>query len=102
MIFRVEVTARAIRDLRHLYQAIAAGQLPAAGRWFNGLEVKITSLDHHPARGLPVPEDASLRQLLYGRRPHVYRIIYEIDARNRVVHVLHIRHGARDAMAGED
>ena len=101
MIFRVEVTARAIRDLRHLYQTIAAGQVPAAGRWFSGLEAKITSLDHHPGRGLPVPEDASLRQLLYGRRPHVYRIIYDVDEVRRVVDVLHIRHGARDFMGGE-
>lgn len=49
-----------------------------------------------------MPEDASLRQLLYGRRPHVYRIIYDIDEGSGIVHVLHIRHGARDAMTGED
>jgi mRNA-degrading endonuclease RelE of RelBE toxin-antitoxin system len=49
-----------------------------------------------------VPEDGGLRQLLYGRRPHVYRIIYEIDEGNRIVSVLHIRHGARDVMTGED
>ncbi|WP_170958820.1 type II toxin-antitoxin system RelE/ParE family toxin [Magnetospirillum sp. 15-1] len=101
MTFRVEVAERAIRDLRHLYRAIAAGHLPAAAEWFNGLEAKIAGLAHYPGRGAPVPEDASLRQLLYGRRPHVYRIIYDIADARRVVHVLHIRHGARDAMADE-
>lgn len=100
MIFRVEVTERAIRDLRHLYGAIAARHVPAAARWFNGLEARIASLAHHPGRGLPVPEDASLRQLLYGRRPNVYRVIYHMDESRRIVHVLHIRHGARDAITG--
>jgi toxin ParE1/3/4 len=102
MTFRVEVTARAIRDLRHLYKAIAARHIPAAAKWFNGLEAKVASLAHHPGRGQPVPEDDGLRQLLYGRRPHVYRIIYEIDEGNRIVSVLHIRHGARDIMTVED
>jgi toxin ParE1/3/4 len=101
MTFRVEVTGRVIRDLRHLYAAIAARHVPAASRWFNGLEAKVASLAHHPGRGQPEPEDARLRQLRYGRRPHVYRIIYDMDEGSRVVHVLHIRHGARDAMTGE-
>ncbi|EME70888.1 plasmid stabilization system [Paramagnetospirillum caucaseum] len=102
MTFRVEVTERAIGDLRHLYGAIAARHVPVVARWFNGLEAKVATLAHHHGRGLPVPEDANLRQLLYGRRPHVYRIIYGIDEGRRIVHVLHIRHGARAAMTGED
>jgi toxin ParE1/3/4 len=43
------------------------------------------------------PDDARLRHLLYGRKPNVYRIIYAIDEGNRVVTVLHIRHGSRKA-----
>lgn len=101
MTYRVELSARAIRDLRQLYDAIAARHVPAAANWFNGLEAKVAGLGAFPGRGGTVPEDGRLRQLLYGRRPHVYRIIYEIDEGNRVVSVLHIRHGARDAMEGE-
>ena len=37
-----------------------------------------------------------LRHLLYGNKPHVYRAIYEIDERNKVVYVLTIRQGAMD------
>ncbi|WP_161539634.1 type II toxin-antitoxin system RelE/ParE family toxin [Paramagnetospirillum kuznetsovii] len=96
------MTERAVRDLNHLYRTIAAAHTQRAAVWFNGLERKISSLAQHPGRGLPVPEDADLRQLLYGRRPHVYRIIYDIDETSQIMHVLHIRPGARDAMAGND
>ena len=45
-----------------------------------------------------VPEDASLRQLLHGRKPYVYRVIYETDERAATVRVLHIRGPRRDRM----
>ena len=60
------------------------------------------SLDARPARGAPTPEDGNLRHLLHGRKLHRYRIIYMIDDRNRVVTVLHIRHGARDAFMPDE
>ena len=46
-----------------------------------------------------IPEDGRLRHLLYGRKPNVYRVIYEINKQDQVVTVLHIRHGRRDALA---
>ena len=58
------------------------------------------SLADHPARGAITPEAARCRHLLHGRKPHVYRIIYTLDERRRIVSVLHIRHGARDAFQG--
>jgi toxin ParE1/3/4 len=61
----------------------------------------IASLDQYPARGATIPEGRHLWQLLYGGRPHVYRIIYAIDERRRVVSVVHIRHGARDRFEPE-
>lgn len=43
------------------------------------------------------PENASvpfeMRQLLYGRKPHLYRIIFTI--KGETVYVLSIRHGRR-------
>ena len=42
-----------------------------------------------------------MRHLLYGKRPNVYRVIFEIDAPRKVVRVLTIRHGAMDE-AGQD
>jgi plasmid stabilization system protein ParE len=95
MAFRVNLTARAHRDLAAIYEYIQAGSSVQAFRWFNRLEKAILSLEKHPRRGTVAREDSRLRQILYGNKPHVYRIIYSIRERSRVVSVLHIRHGAR-------
>ncbi len=102
MAYRVDLTERAERDLKRLYQTINAEDSLQARAWFNGLERLILSLDEHPARGAVIPEDGSLRQLLYGRKQNVYRIIYTVDEGASTVTVLHIRHSARDAMPSAD
>lgn len=38
-------------------------------------------------------ESLGLRQLLYGKRPHVYRVLYEVRKREKCVTVVHIPHG---------
>ena len=48
-----------------------------------------------PYRGAIAPENGELRQLLYGKRPHLYRIIYSVDEQAGEVRVAQIRHGAR-------
>ena len=97
MAYRVELTARAGRDLRRIYKEIKAEDSGQALAWFNGIEAVILSLDEHPGRGAMIPEDRDLRQVLYGERPHIYRIIYAIDELGQIVRVLHIRHGARQS-----
>jgi plasmid stabilization system protein ParE len=96
MEYRVEIQPRAERDLRQLYVAIDAVNSDRAYKWFNGLEKLIASLDLMPYRGMVVPEAPGLRQLLYSRRPNVYRLIYRVDDDRATVSVIHIRHGARD------
>ena len=98
MAYRVDLAARAARNLRRIYRTIHAQHIGQSRDWFNGLEQAILSLDEHPARGVAVPEDDRLRQLLYGNKPHIYRVIYAVDEPRSVVTVLHIRHGAQDAM----
>ncbi len=95
MAFRVELTARAQRDLAAIYEYIHAGSTKQAFLWFNGLEDAILSLENRPERGRMTRENSRLRQLLYGTKPHTYRIIYSIQRRSQVVLVVHIRHGAR-------
>lgn len=97
MVYRVEVTDRANRDLEEIYQYIHADSSVRAFEWFNGLEKAIYSLDQYPQRGAITRERKELRHLLYGHKPHVYRIIYGIDESTKRVRVLHLRHGARDA-----
>jgi len=94
-VYRVEVMPRAARNLRLIYDSIGAANSSHARGWFNGLEALILSLDQFPSRGMRTPEDHHFLHLLYGRRPHIYRIIYEIDEARRVVSVIHIRHGRR-------
>jgi len=100
MVYRVELTGRAGRDLSYLYAGINAVESLAAARWFNGLEEAIYSLSHLPQRCPVAPEGKkakrTLRHLLYGSKPHFYRVIYEIDESSKVVYVLAIRHGAMD------
>ncbi len=95
MAYHVELTARAIRDLEYIFLRINAEHSPLAAAWFQELERMISSLDQHPERGAATPERKTLRHLLFGKKPNVYRIIYSVHERNKVVRILTVRHGAR-------
>jgi len=95
MAYVVNVTHRAERDLAFLYDEINAEHSDAALQWYRGLKEAILSLEEHPNRCPVTPENANLRHLLYGHKPHVYRVIYRVLQRRKQVDVLHIRHGAR-------
>jgi toxin ParE1/3/4 len=97
MRYLVELTERAARDLGRLHRRIDAENSRRARDWINELEALVFSLDQSPGRGAACPEDKALRQLRFGRRRDVYRIIYAIDEERRIVTVLHIRHSARAA-----
>ena len=97
MAFRVELTALALDDLRTIFKAINASKSEPVRAWFDGLEQLMMRMDAFPGRGSTVPEDGRFRQLLYGNRPHTYRIIYKIDEEAMTVTVIHVRHGARSA-----
>lgn len=95
MAFRVELTRRALRDLTDLYETIRAGQSPPAARWFNDLERTILGLEDMPHMGMPTHEDTAIRQLIFGNKPHLYRVLYRLEDAARVVRILQIRHGRR-------
>jgi toxin ParE1/3/4 len=104
MAFRVELTQRAARDLRALFLEIHAADSKAAAHWFNRLEKAIASLSEMPDRNPVAPESANprrpIRHLLYGRKPNVYRVLYQVMESRNTVMVLHVRHGARRALTG--
>ena len=93
MAYAVKFTARAERDVRHLYQAIDAVNSAVARKWYQGLKKKILSLGQNPNRCPVTPENRELRHPLYGHRRNIYRVIYRVIGTQ--VEVLHIRHGAR-------
>ena len=95
MTYRVELTARAGRNLKRIFRHINAESSPQASVWFNELEAAILSLDQHAKRSPVTAENRAVRHLLFGKKQNVYRVIFSIDERARVVWVLHIRHGAR-------
>jgi toxin ParE1/3/4 len=104
--YHVELANRAVRDLTILYVEKQAADSITAARWFNGLEEAVYSLENLPSRCPAAPESKvagrTLRHLLYGKKPHVYRIIFELDERRKLVTVLTIRHGAMEPMGIEE
>ena len=98
MTFRVELTAEAEKDADAILEWLLLQQAGDPSlRWFKALEEAIAFLSEFPKRCSLAPENRAfpfeVRQLLYGHKPHVYRILFTIDA--STVYVLHIRHGRR-------
>ena len=97
MAYRVELRPRAEQDLETLFRQLVQVAPTRGPEWVNGMERAIASLCKMPGR-CPVVRQFSkgaveVRQLLYGRYPHSYRVYFTIDS--RTVWILHIRHGAR-------
>jgi mRNA-degrading endonuclease RelE of RelBE toxin-antitoxin system len=106
MKYHVELADRAIRDLELLYLEKNAAESQAAARWFNRLEQAVSELEEYPFRCPAAPESRKVKRklwhLLYGKKAHVYRVIYEIDEQQRTVWVLTIRHAARQQARKSD
>jgi toxin ParE1/3/4 len=102
MAFRVETTEEAERDGHGILDWLISEHAGEAGlHWFEGLEKAIASLSTFPERCPLAPENAAfpfeVRHQIYGRKPHVYRILFTIEGDR--VSVLHIRHGRRQPIA---
>jgi plasmid stabilization system protein ParE len=98
MAFRVETSAEAELDTISILEWLLAQHAGDTGLcWFMALDEAIASLADFPERCTLAPETTrfpfEVRQLLYGKRPHAYRILFTV--RGDTVHVLHIRHGRR-------
>jgi plasmid stabilization system protein ParE len=97
MTFRVEISARAERDLDRIFAGLARQASYHGIRWFDRFEQTILSLYEFPERCAVELElstaQREVRKLLFGRRKYVYRVYFTITG--DVVRVLHVRHGAR-------
>lgn len=97
MEFRTEITESAEKDIDEAYLWFYEQSPSAADKWFRGLCRAIFSLGEMPARCPVAPEsrdiDREVRQLLYGKKRQMFRILYEI--RGEAVYVLRVRHAAR-------
>ncbi len=98
MAFEVRTTPDAEEDAAAILNWLMTEHAGEAGlRWFLKLDEAIASLAEMPKRCKLAPENTAfpfeVRELLYGRKPHVYRILFTIE--DNVVYVLHLRHGRR-------
>lgn len=104
MAYQVRITARALADANEVLARIGRIAPQAAARWHAALLDKVQTLEDHPER-CPLAVEAEklgieLRELLFGKRRGVYRILFTVDGDTVLVH--HIRHAARDSlMPGE-
>ena len=102
MAYLVKLMPRAQRDLALLFDYGYAEESAAALRWYQALKREILTLEETPNRCPVAPESKKLRHLLYGRKPHVYRVIDRVLEQRKCVEVLHIRHGARRKATSRD
>ena len=102
--YRLIIQPPAFDDLDEAYQWISEQAPDAAARWFNGFDEAFQTLSKLPERCGLAPEndvvEPEIRQLLYGRRSGVYRVLFTITGSE--VRVLHIRHAARQTMTAEE
>ena len=97
MTYRVIIQPRAETEADEAFQWLFDRSPEAAIRWYRGLREAIESLSTEPLRRGLAPENdlfaPEIRQLLYGRRSGIYRILFTV--RGDVVSVLSVHHGAR-------
>jgi plasmid stabilization system protein ParE len=93
----VRIAAQAWAELDEAFGWLHERSPSAAARWYERLMEAVQSLETNPERCGVAPEEewyqGGLRQLLYGKRRGVYRILFEI--RGRTVYVLRVRHSAQ-------
>ena len=97
MTYRVLIQPLALNDLDEYYQWAAKNAPETAARWLMRFEAELNSLANNPERFGFAPENRKvsreIRQLLFGRRPNVYRAVFTIEG--DTVRVLRVRRGSR-------
>jgi len=106
MAYRIEFADRAARDLEALMWKgtlrIRSGLALVQTAWRRRSTRFATCPDRCPMAPEARKLRRELRHLLYGKKPHVYRVIYEVDERRQTVWVLTVRHGARRRLKASD
>ncbi len=99
MTYRVVFSATARTDIRENARWLnRQGSITAADRWYAELIKSLNTLRRLPERQ-PIAEEESehfgftVHQMLYGRRPNVYRILFAVDGDS--VTLISVRHSAR-------
>lgn len=104
MTFQVVFRPRAESDIAATVAWLARTSSAVAARWRTGLLRIVENLETDPNR-YPVADQAAdlgvdLRQVLYGRRRNVHRVLFTIEG--QTVNILRVRHAAQDQLAPDD
>lgn len=80
---KVIIHTDAIGDLRRYYRRVYADSPDQSTQWYRRLLVTAKSLERLPDR-CPVSRESArvffeVRELLFGRKPYVFRILFTID-----------------------
>lgn len=103
--YQVVLADAAKADANHIHDWVVERAPIRGPEWFEELVECLYSLEELPYR-CPLAREAKearceIRCLLFGRRKHTYRILYEVDEVRQTVWILHIRHGALRDIAPE-
>jgi toxin ParE1/3/4 len=104
MPFRVQFERKAEFDLRRAEQFLVRLGPKSLSHWHTRLQRAIRGLREDPGR-YPEADEAGnlnvdLREMLFGRRPHIYRVLFSIKVDTITIH--RIRHAARDRIDEDD
>lgn len=98
--YSIVVEERVWLDAEAVVRRISSDNPDAATKWFRSLVKKMDGLQSMPHRHPIAPESdefgEEIRETFLGKRQNKYRIMLAI--RGDTVHVLHVRHGAREPL----
>lgn len=101
----VFINPGAYDDIREIARYISRRvSLLSASRWHTRIALAIERLTTEADRWPEALEAAALginlREMLHGRRPHVYRVLFTISG--NTVTVQRVRHAAQDQLTSDD
>lgn len=103
MQYQVIITPSAKADIFEINTRLLENHSDLAEGWLWGISQAVSSLSKMPER-CPVSAeseafDVIVRQLLYGKKPNVYRILFSV--RNEKVYILRIRSTKQQSLLDE-
>lgn len=103
MRYQVIITPSAKADIFEINARLLENYPETAEKWLYGISQAVTSLAESPARCPISPEseafDVVVRQLIYGKKPHIYRILFSIQEER--VYILRIRSTRQQSLLDE-
>jgi plasmid stabilization system protein ParE len=104
MPFALELTRKAVREIDAIFEWLSTHSPHTGHKWYNRIYANIESLKINPERHGLAPESAwcsgEVRQLIIGKGPNCYRILFEIG--KETVYILRIRHRAQSLLEPGD